>query len=216
MTGRTFEDGIRHAYTMATAADVADGRAWYPSAARYARGIGRRTGTPTAAVALAMACLSPRNPWRWNVQDAAALATWCAAGRTGERPTCTTFASNVDRAVDALQHGAETWRGSALKVRSFVANILGDGDAVTVDVHATRAATFGERDVPRTDAEYVAIADAYRAVAAETGETPRDLQAIVWLVAIREYGRAGRVHACKRGTFGYVRRWFGETVTVSA
>ena len=210
--GAEYVAGIADAYMGATAEDVANGRAWYPAAARMARGIARRERVPMAAVAVAIAALSPRNPWRWNIADAAAMARWHAQGRVYARPTVTTFTSNADRAADALEHGGRTWRSTAPKVRSFVANILGDVDAVTVDVHATRAATFGEQDVPRTDREYQAIAAAYRTVAELVGETPRDLQAIVWLVAIRKYGRVPRQHACKRGTFDYVRQYFGEAV----
>lgn len=199
------------AYAAATPDELRTGRDWYPAAARMVRTISRRTGIGRRRVALAVAALSPRNPWRWNIQDTAALATFVTAGAEGTPPSVTTFNGNRDLALRYLQ-GAADWSSSAPKVRSFVANIMGDTTAVTVDVHATRCATGGTLNHPRTDREYDAIAEAYRIVAAAVGETPRELQAVLWLVAIRQHGRIGKVQACKRGTFDYIRRAFGETV----
>jgi hypothetical protein len=197
---------IRRAYAATTPADRETGRAWYPSAERIADAIAERTGTPRDRVAAAIAALSPRNPWYWNVADAAAFADAASAGAE-TRPTATTFNANADRAW-AFVNGAADWKTTALKVRSFVANILGDTDAVTVDVWAIRVATDGAEHAVRNDAQYREIADAYRTVAAEVGETPRDLQAITWVAAERaglgsqRRGRHGLTF--KRGTLPWV------------
>lgn len=205
-----YATNIRAIYALATDADRAAGAAWYPTAYRMADAIAATTGAPTDRVAAAIAALSPRNPWRWNVQDAAAFAVAAATG--APMPTATTFRSNAVRAWQFLT-GATDWRSSALKVRSFVANICGDPNAVTVDVWAVRVATNGAESEVRTDAHYRAIAGAYQAVAAELGIAPRDLQAITWLVAERiglGSARKGRGHAVnfKRGTFPWVAALF--------
>jgi hypothetical protein len=74
------------------------------------------------------------------------------------------------------------------KTRAFYANILGDQNAVAVDVWAARAAEgYRDKRAPKGK-RYAAIADAYRDAADHRGLSPRDLQACVW-VSIR-----GRAH----------------------
>lgn len=200
-----YSANIRGIFHLATDADIAAGREWYPSAGRLAAVIANRTGHAPDRIAAAIAALSPRNPWAWNVQDAAALAEY-VAGR-GDLPKVTTFGANRDRAI-AFLRGAADWSSAALKVRSFVANICGDVDAVTVDVWAIRVATDGRESTVKNAAVYRAVADAYRAVAADVGLTPRELQAVTWVTAERiglGSKRRGRHSATfKRGTFAWV------------
>src|SRR5690606_6619528 len=74
------------------------------------------------------------------------------------------------------------------KVRSFYLNILGDTDAVTVDRHAPEL-YLGKRVADRARPSvgkrlYREASDASRTAAAQAPRqpTPRDLQAITWLV----------------------------------
>lgn len=148
----------------------------------------------TAQVAGVIAALSPRCQWSTNV--AWASAVMLAARRGGACP-----------AVHTKTMRRQAWRiarGEAPlsvlhgpKVRAFWANIVGDTDAVTVDVWAVRAAR-GDRptvadgrgrmryaDNGRVSArEYAAYADVYRRAARRLGVTPREVQAAVW-VAVR-------------------------------
>ena len=202
----TYADNIRSILAQATADDRESGADWYPTARRIVDGIAERTGQAPDRIAAAMAALSPRNPWAWNVQDAAAYAQATSEG--GSMPSATTFGANRRRAW-AFLHGESDWASAALKVRSFVANIMGDTDAVTVDVWAIRVATMGEQSDAPGIRQYREVADAYRTVAAEVGLTPRDLQAITWTTAERiglgsqRRGRHGQTF--KAGTFDYVR-----------
>lgn len=202
----TYRDNVRSIYALATSADVAAGRAWYPAAGGIADAIATRTGVDVGRVAAAIAALSPRNPWRWNVQDAAAYADAAARG-DDTPPVATTFGANRARAWQFVTGGAD-WKTSALKVRSFVRNIMGDVDAVTVDVWAIRVATNGAESAVKSDRQYRDVADAYRDVAAEVGETPRDLQAITWIVAERiglgSKRRGRHSQSFKRGTFAWI------------
>jgi hypothetical protein len=73
------------------------------------------------------------------------------------------------------------------KVRAFYANIMGDTDAVTVDVWAARVATgltgkAAERAIG-TAKRYADVADAYRHAARILGVTPREVQAATWVAA---------------------------------
>ena len=202
----TYTDNIRAIFEQSTPDDRASGADWYPAARRIVDTIADRSGIAPDRVAAAMAALSPRNPWAWNVQDAAAYSQ--AASDGADMPSATTFGANRARAWAILRDGAD-WSTSALKVRSFVANIMGDTDSVTVDVWAIRVATMGEVSTAPNDRTYREVADAYRTVAAEVGLTPRDLQAITWTTAERiglgsqRRGRHGQTF--KRGTFDYVR-----------
>lgn len=201
----TYAAAIIATYDRASATQRVDGRAWYPSAGATITALADWSGLPADRLAAIVAALSPRNPWRWNVQDAAAIAY--AAMHGLPCPTVSTFNVNRDRAW-AFATGTSDWLGSAPKVRAFVANMTGDVDAVTVDVWAVRVATHGERVNIRSDADYRTIADAYRMAARMAGETPRDIQAITWLVGQADglgsarHGRPDR--SLKRGTLPIV------------
>lgn len=193
-------------YVSATTYQLTEGRQWYKVAGRVVGAIADYTGLPRSRVAHALAALSPRNPWRWNVFDAYSFASAIAEGRT--MPTATTFKRNWQAAWRAL-NGEDAWTTSAPKVRNFVAAILGDGAAVVVDTWAVRVATGGALDTVRNDADYLRIAEAYRKVASMTGELPCELQAITWLVAQSEglasHRRGRHDLAYKAGTPDFIR-----------
>lgn len=211
MDGRTVDDmvaAIADTYRRATAADLAAGRDWYPTAGRIVDAIAASAGMSSPKVAMALAALSPRNPWRWNVADAYRYAHAAYAG--DPMPTATTFGVNQRRAWAILTTG-DAWTSAAPKVRAFVSAILGDRQSVVVDVWAIRVASRGALDRV-SNADYGLVARAYRLAAATLGESPRDLQAITWLTAEREglgskrRGRHGETF--KAGTPEPVRRMF--------
>ncbi len=188
---------ILAAYRRATPAQVAAGDAWYPLAGDIVRGIADAAFMPVSRVALTLAALSPRNPWRWNVADA---YHFVVAARDGEaRPSATTFGRNTEAAWKAAHGDANPWKSSALKVRAFAACIAGDEHAVVVDTWATRVATAGSRDRVATDAEYRRIAAAYDEAAWLEYVSPSVMQAITWTVALSE-GGAPHATAYKVGT----------------
>ena len=180
------------------------GTGWYAEAARVTRAISAETGIDQARVTYTLAALSPRNPWNWNVAD-----TYCyaVASRDGlDRPTATTFERNRRRAWDAISGDGE-WLGVAPKVRAFVAAILGDHDAVVVDVWAYRVATG---DAPPRSGSFAAklyqpIAEAYRDAARARGVSPCVMQAVTWLVARDGAPQSRHAVTIKRGTPEFVR-----------
>jgi hypothetical protein len=202
-----YADAITATYRRASAAQLAAGREWYPAAGRIVSAIADATSFDVVRVTHALAALSPRNPWRWNVAD---CYSYAVAARDGApMPPATTFTRNRERAWAALA-GDKVWAGPALKVRAFVAAVTGDDSAVVVDIWAYRVAV-GES--PRSGSvppsRYRSIAEAYTDAARNVGETPRDLQAITWVVAqdeglaSRRRGRHDVTH--KAGTPDFVR-----------
>ena len=193
-------------FDRATPAQRIAGRMWYPRAHMIVEDLAAWATVDQDKLAAAISALSPRNPWAWNVQDAAAFG-W-AASHGEPMPVATTYGANRRRAWGFLT-GSTDWQGSALKVRAFTRAIAGDGDAVVVDVWAVRVATEGRRQLVENDRDYLELAEAYREAARQLGEpSARDLQAIVWVSAqTRGLGshRRGRHDAvAKRGTFEVV------------
>lgn len=194
-------------YARATEAQKTDGAAWYPTAFTIVDAIAKATGTDAVRVCYALAALSPRNPWRWNVADAYSYAAARRAGLT--MPKATTFGRNRTSAWAALASDVAPWNTAAPKVNAFVAAIMGNPLSVVVDVWAFRVATGTTSKLTLRGADYVAIAAAYTDAAAILRILPRDLQAITWLVAQTEglaSHRAGRPDlAFKTGTPDFVR-----------
>lgn len=181
---------IAEVYARSTTEQQEAGRAWYTTARGIVYAIAIETESDPVRVCYALSALSPRNPWRWNVADVYSFAVARKAGLT--MPTATTFIRNQLRAWKALGEEGQPWTGTAPKVRAFVDAIMGDSDAVVVDTWAYRVAT-GEAPAKGTrrlgsfkGSTYADIAAAYTRAASLAGETPRDIQAITWLVAQTE------------------------------
>lgn len=202
---------IEHYWQAATPAQQAAGRAWYPTAADIVSLIANRTGIEPLRVCYALAALSPRNPWRWNVADAFAFASARAEGRT--MPRATTFKRNWVAAWAALSADGQPWKTAAPKVNAFVSCIMSRGGfAVVVDTWAVRVATGGSKSRVANQREYDAVANAYATVAGTLGEEPAVVQAVTWLVAQTEglaTSRRGRHDlAFKAGT----PEWLKEAI----
>lgn len=174
---------LTRAYRASTPAQRAAGLGWYAEALRVAQEISDVTGMPVRAVVGIIAALSPRTQWSTNVMwtravvNAALAGLPCPAVHTekGMRPQAWRIAQGADP-LDVLQ---------GPKVRAFFANIMGDHNAVTVDIWAIRAAL---RDAAPTDSwitvrMYREIADLYRRAAVIVGVTPREAQAAIWVHA---------------------------------
>lgn len=180
ITTREAVANILDAWNGATDSDRAAGATWYASAKHHAETMAESAGIATEAAAAVIAHLSPRTSWARNVAGAYALI------ETGVAPNC--IGANADRARVALaaEDPMSTLHGP--KTAAFARNILGDEDAVTIDVWAVRIATgtVAENALRRVGA-YESLARAYRLAARRVGVTPAVMQATTW-VATR--GRA--------------------------
>jgi hypothetical protein len=165
-------------FDAATPAMVAAGATWYPDAYGVCSSIAAGTHHDVDTVARVMAQLSPRTPWARNVAGTAHMFATDGARMPG------ILTANHERALGTLRKGDPL---NGPKVRSFHANIMGDSEAVTIDVWAARTA-LGTTEAP-TDTildragVYGALSHAYRVAAAKRGVTPAAMQAITWVVA---------------------------------
>jgi hypothetical protein len=173
--------------SVATAQDLANGLAWYDRARSMAESIARRYGVSVECAAGVIAALSPRCQWASNVRAADAMVAWAQAGEL-HAPVVAGTLSNRAKAWDIATGADPDAILSGPKVRAFYANIMGDRDAVTVDVWAARAAEG--RDWPHAPVKrrYRLLAESYRRAGERRGMHPRDAQAAVWTVYRRLHG----------------------------
>lgn len=165
-------------FDRATPAMVAAGATWYPDAYGVCASIAAGTHHDVDTVARVLAQLSPRTPWARNVAGAAHMMATDGDRMPG------ILSANHARALDTLRKGAPL---NGPKVRSFHANIMGDHEAVTIDVWAARTAlgtTMAPADlILDRSGVYGALAHAYRVAASKRGVSPATLQAVAWIVA---------------------------------
>lgn len=209
-------NNILSMFDRATPANVADGAKWYGAdSMALVRDLSVLGGISPEAAASVLAQTSPRTTWSRNVAVATAIiqmwgmsvsagmpaddrdAACMAAGRA-----CGGMVANITRALIALSaaHVGEcpisTINGP--KTNAFARNLLGDRNAVTVDVWAARIALNptwirGEDDMSELvlgrAGMYQALSQAYRIAANRRNVDATDMQATCWIV-IRG-GRAG-------------------------
>ena len=196
IASQTFADIVARIvsiYTNASHEDVAAGRTWYPTMqAMLAQAAHGRASMGTAAGILA--ATSPMVTVSRNVAITDTILSHDPA--RDARPDAAELRLGLHRNIAkgvSIRYGSDpadvlaperTAAGlptGAQKVWNFWNNIMGDTEGVTVDVWATRLALGCEVKSQPQAAAYRTIAAAYRAAAAQVDETPRDLQAIVWV-----------------------------------
>jgi hypothetical protein len=160
-------------YRQASEPDILAGKAWYAEAQSVARELSATGDISVTAAAAVIAHLSPRCPWERNISAARELV---ATGHT------TGLSANIAKAKKAMV-ADDPWStfGKAPKTRAFASNILGDDNAVTVDVWAARIAGISEQQLGLAGV-YEAVAHSYRLAAKRAGITPAQMQAITWVV----------------------------------
>lgn len=180
---------LRH-YRSATAAEIHAGRVWYPYVASLLADVAERHGASFEDAAGVFAITSPRCSVAHNMAMTIDLLSTGTARGLGERIEAARAYLQGDRSyVELDTDGTVT---TSRKVRSFSANLQGDHEHVTVDVWAMRAAGVDVNRVEQSSGgSYILVAEAYRRAAEIVGETPRNLQAIVWGIARREGSAAG-------------------------
>jgi hypothetical protein len=180
---------IVNVYRSATPEQVAKGRRWYgqffSDVIRTAARAGFRVQTRSdvsMVCGLAAAFSIQRSP-NVNLWHLFFFLTEAAAGRldvsihTGTQDTKARRIYNGADPLDVL---------TGPKERSFYSNIIGDGDAVTIDGHAwsvwtgTRTTTDKVK-VPPGGPRREACVEDYRQAAAILGTSARDVQAVTWV-----------------------------------
>lgn len=177
---------ILNAFDNASAQDVIDGIAWYDRAKFAAEALAAGTHLTIAQAAGIIAALSPRVRWDTNVHAAAMIVSY--ATKHFDKPIVAGFSRNSDKAWAIANGGQPEDILGGPKVTSFYANIMGDDDAVTVDVWAARAAEGYNNPKAPAGRRYSNIADAYRMAARAREVSPRVMQATVWVYTRRTFG----------------------------
>jgi hypothetical protein len=169
---------LRH-YRAATDETRALGGQWYPAALKLCQEAAVEREVDVVGTVCALAHLSPRTSWAKNVEAFSLLLA-------GESQPGWVLTRSWTLAAAALvaEDPWSTFGRRASKTRAFAQAILGDPNAVTVDVWAARVAGV-DPDILSRPRDYQSVADAYIRAARRVGVSPRDLQAICW-VEIRE------------------------------
>jgi hypothetical protein len=164
--------GLLAHYEAADPAVRDAGRQWYPNALALCSAIGSE-GVPVDTVARVMGILSPRVSWRWCVEW---TLTMVNAYLDGLPCPAVSTTANREKAWREL-HGEAAMSGP--KASAFAAAILGDTDAVVIDSWTLRSVGLSPK-AKVTAHRQRWITSAYAEAALLAGETPRDMQAIVW------------------------------------
>jgi hypothetical protein len=178
-------DHILQVWGRATPSDVEAGARWYVDGGLLVAELAASHGLSAECVAAVVAHLSPRTHWALCVAHAVTLLNG------GDRPAGCMSAS-WERAVAAFKSSDPLGTLRGPKVRRFALNLLGDREAVTVDVWAARVALGADADTALLLGRrgvYEALEHAFRVAAARVGVDPATMQATTWVV-IRN-GRAG-------------------------
>lgn len=157
------------AYTEASAEVRAAGASWYPAAAAECRDM--LPADPERAAAI-VAALSPRLSWRANLLAARAVVR-------GETPRGV-LRANVGKAQRIAAGADPDVVLGGPKVRAFYRALVGDRDAVVVDVWAARVAGVA---APDTERRYHRAAASYRIAARTLGVPVAHVQAATWIHA---------------------------------
>lgn len=175
---RAAADRIVATFQRARPADIANGARWYVDGEGFVDRQAALHDRSREHVAAVVAHLSPRTTWQRNLEGAVNLLS------TGRAPGC--LGTNISRASAALasDHPLGTLNGP--KTQRFARNLLGDREAVTVDVWAARVALGPRADLELVLARkgvYGAVERAYRVAARRLGVDPVTVQATTWIVA---------------------------------
>lgn len=190
-------ENITRVLEYATRAELQEGD-WYYCAHKFACSLANEYNFSVERIASVIAVLSPGVNWEINKRDTVTIVRGYRAGLGPENLTVSTYGRQKAKAFrlisdDSLVPGSKEFLaviGKGLKTLSFYGNIA-DPRAkvpVTIDRHAFRIALGCTEDttvadkLSLTDKRYRDVAKAYRAVAAERGFTPAELQAITWTV----------------------------------
>jgi hypothetical protein len=176
LTTETVTKRILRTFGKASEQDVLEGKSWYDEARAIVRNLATFSDFTEDQIASAMAQLSPRLRWKQNVDSIIMLVN------DGELPAyvMTGPANRARRSLVAAEP-FDTFGKAAKKTRSFARNIVGDTNAVTVDVWAARVAGIDESQLKLVGV-YEAVAHCYRLAAKRAGIDPQQMQAITWIV----------------------------------
>lgn len=150
---------------------------WYPDEYTYCTGVARSADIGVREVAAYYAATSPRQRLAQNkVLTLQAALNW---GKVEALPNVVETCARIYAYACANKDPVDAVSGR--KTRNFALALLGDPEAVVVDVWMMRAAGWPDRDAP-TKIQYDAIERVIRRMAGKMGLEPRTLQALIWII----------------------------------
>lgn len=164
------EEFLRHYRDAHESTAQLEGGTWYRKSRKAARTIAADTGCTLSQAAGVLAAISPRMTWKANKRLAAII---CAGGEVSG-----VFGANLAKARRIMNGEKPLSVLGGDKVRAFYRAIMGDEDAVVLDVWMLRAAQWQKKSL--THREYEEVANALREAARAANVNPADFQAIVW------------------------------------
>ena len=163
MDTRTWERRIERLYLAAGSPSD-----WYAQTRSEVRALAKRNGITLSKAAGIVAALSPRTRWSTNIRKAEDVIT---TGHTFG------FQAPVRKARRILEGARPLDALNGPKERSFYRNIMGDNEAVTIDIWMARAFGIEHAEVPGL---YETLADVVCKVAAKHDVRPATMQAAIW------------------------------------
>jgi hypothetical protein len=168
-------------FDRASEQQIAEGRAWYPTAYLHALQLSLNHNKPLYVTAGIIAALSPNNKWERNLYDAELFLSKPSL----DTKVCT-FLMNRRKALAILDAKNQDEVRHILRGRktvSFYDNMVNNESSyrVTVDLWMFRAA-----EVKASDKHYRLIEDAVLEMALESELLPMDIQAVIWTVLRQE------------------------------
>jgi len=164
---------------LALAQTGAHHRHWYTNGVPVVHREASRLGCTPRELAAVLALTSPRVQVRRNVQLTRLYMADRARLRTLSAPDLASELRLLSSTAAALVHWEATGEIRGPKTRAFAAAVLGDPDALVLDVWMARALQVPQERVNLT-ANYAKALKRVRAVARRLGWTVAEVQAAVW------------------------------------
>jgi hypothetical protein len=184
--------------SLATEADIFEGKEWYSRAHRFGVQLIATYDVTMGQAVGVIAALSPNNKWERNCADADRLIEAYLSGHDLSLTKVCTYNTNKQKAIKILDLNMESAEPEAIesilkgrKVTAFFRSIMGDPNAVCVDGHAY-SVFIGQR-IPTTKTPnigkglYETIQRAYCLVADRSFDicghklSPTQVQAVTWV-----------------------------------
>jgi hypothetical protein len=184
--------------SLATEADIFEGKEWYARAHRFGVQLIAAYDITMGQAVGVIAALSPNNKWERNCADADRLIHAYLSDHDLSLTKVCTYNTNKQKAINILSLDTESLDSEAIvsilngrKITAFFRSIMGDPNAVCVDGHAY-SVFIGQR-IPTSKtpnigkALYETIQRAYCLVADRSFEicghklTPTQVQAVTWV-----------------------------------
>jgi hypothetical protein len=184
--------------SLATEADIFEGKEWYARAHRFGVQLIAAYDITMGQAVGVIAALSPNNKWERNCADADRLIHAYLSDHDLSLTKVCTYNTNKQKAINILSLDTESLDSEAIvsilngrKITAFFRSIMGDPNAVCVDGHAY-SVFIGQR-IPTSKTPnigkvlYETIQRAYCLVAERSYEicghklTPTQVQAVTWV-----------------------------------